>query len=129
MTVGSDRREAALRALRLSDSALLDQCEEEFFVASGPGGQHRNKTASGVRLSHPSTELSVTATERRSQAQNRRAALERLREGLKRLTYLPKVRHKTRPSAAARARRVESKRRHGVKKAFRSKSPLPMGEG
>src|SRR5688500_19011954 len=65
------RRALALRALGLSDDALLAECELDFFVASGPGGQHRNKTESGVRLTHPPTELSVTATERRSQAQNR----------------------------------------------------------
>ena len=71
------RREAARRALCLDAAALLAQCDESFFVASGPGGQHRNKTESGVRLTHPATELSVTATERRSQHQNRGVALER----------------------------------------------------
>ena len=61
------RRSLARSALLLDDEALEAQCELSFFVASGPGGQHRNKTESGVRLTHRPTELSVTATERRSQ--------------------------------------------------------------
>ena len=113
------RREAAKRALALSDEALLAECQEEFFVASGPGGQHRNKTESGVRLTHPLTELSVTATERRSQLQNRGAALERLREGLEALTWVPKVRKPTRPGQGAKRRRLEAKKRTGAKKALR----------
>lgn len=113
------RRAAALRALALDDAALLAQCEETFFVASGPGGQHRNKTESGVRLTHPPTELSVTATERRSQAQNRAEALGRLKAGLKALTYVPKPRRPTRPSRAQKHRRLESKRKQSAKKERR----------
>jgi protein subunit release factor B len=113
------RREAASRALLLSDEALLAECVESFFVASGPGGQHRNKTASGVRLTHPPTELSVTATERRSQAQNRGAALERLRHGLKLLTHVPKRRRPTRPTRGSQQRRLDSKRKQGEKKSSR----------
>jgi len=96
----------------------------EYFIASGPGGQHRNKTASGVRLSHPPTELSVSATERRSQVLNKSVALERLREGLKVLTYVPKVRKATKPSKTAQKRRVENKRHTGQKKALRAKKDL-----
>ena len=69
----------AARAAALSDEVLLLECEEQFFIASGPGGQHRNKTETGVRLIHKPTGFTVTATERRSQLQNRGAALERLR--------------------------------------------------
>lgn len=119
--MGTDpvRRQAAREALALDDEALLRACEVEYFIASGPGGQHRNKTESGVRLTHPPTELSVTATERRSQAQNRGVALERLREGLTLLTYVPKVRRATRPTKGSQRRRVEGKRREGQKKAQR----------
>lgn len=116
-----ERREAARRALALGDAALLAECDEQFFTAGGPGGQHRNKTESAVRLSHPPTELSVTATERRSQAQNRSQALERLRAGLRMLTEVPRVRRKTRPSRGAKQRRLEGKKRLGQKKALRKK--------
>ena len=113
------RRAQASRALALDDERLLAECEETFFTASGPGGQHRNKTESGVRLTHRATELSVTATERRSQAQNRSAALERLRQGLAALSFVPKARHATRPTRAAKRRRLDSKRRLSEKKAGR----------
>jgi protein subunit release factor B len=113
------RREAARRAMALSDEALHAECIEEFFIAGGPGGQHRNKTETGVRLTHPPTELSVTATERRSQLQNRGVALERLREGLKALTFVPKVRKATKPSKGAQRRRLESKKKTSAKKSLR----------
>lgn len=119
MTVDPARRAAARAALALEDSALLAQCQEEFFVAGGPGGQHRNKTASGVRLTHPATEMSVTATERRSQAQNRAAALQRLREGLKALTFVPKPRRETKPTRGSQRRRIEAKKKLGEKKKMR----------
>jgi protein subunit release factor B len=124
MSVSPIRRQAALQALALDDDALLSACEVEFFIASGPGGQHRNTTASGVRLTHPPTELSVTATERRSQVQNKGVALDRLREGLKVLTFVPKVRRPTKPSKGSQKRRIEGKKRAGEKKAMRSKKGL-----
>ncbi|HZH04161.1 MAG TPA: peptide chain release factor-like protein [Myxococcaceae bacterium] len=117
-----ERREAARRAMALPEELLLRECEVEFFVAGGPGGQHRNKTASGVRLTHPATELQVTATERRSQAQNRREALERLRDGLAQLTYVPKPRRKTRPTRGSKERRLKEKRVASEKKAHRRDS-------
>ncbi len=49
-----------------------------FFVAGGPGGQHRNKVASGVRLLHRPSGVVVAATERRSQSANREMAFDRL---------------------------------------------------
>ncbi len=117
--VSPQRRLAAQRAVALGDQALLAECEEEFFVAGGPGGQHRNKTASGVRLTHRLSEMSVTATERRSQSQNRATALERLRTGLKRLAAIPKARHKTKPTLHAREKRLQSKKRLSAKKKLR----------
>ena len=54
-------RAAARRAVALPADALLTECDEEFFIASGPGGQHRNKTESGVRLLHRPTGVLVTA--------------------------------------------------------------------
>lgn len=38
--------------LKLSDEELMSQCEMKTFKASGPGGQHRNKRESAVRLKH-----------------------------------------------------------------------------
>jgi ribosome-associated protein len=111
--------EQARRALSLPDPALLAECQETFFVGSGPGGQHRNKTASAVRLVHLPTGVQVTATERRSQAQNRSTALERLRAALAPLSRRPKVRRPTRPGRAARERRLADKRRRGERKAAR----------
>ncbi|MBZ4332652.1 peptide chain release factor-like protein [Corallococcus interemptor] len=113
------RRQAAREALALDDEALLKVCDVEFFIASGPGGQHRNTTASGVRLTHPPTELSVTATERRSQSQNKDAAVRRLRAGLQALTFVPKVRKATRPTLGSKRRRLEEKKRTSEKKAGR----------
>ena len=66
--------------LALSDDALLRQCRSEQFRVSGPGGQHRNKTDSAVRLTHEPTGVVGFASERRSQRQNRVAALARLRQ-------------------------------------------------
>lgn len=115
----NERRAQARRALALSDEALWAECESEFFVAGGPGGQHRNKTESGVRLSHPFTEMSVTATERRSQYENRHVALERLRQGLKALTFVPKPRRKTQPTRGSKERRLSSKKQRSQTKAQR----------
>jgi peptide chain release factor len=52
--------------------------EISVLCASGPGGQHVNKTASAVRVVHRPTQLSVVARQERSQHQNRRLALARL---------------------------------------------------
>lgn len=38
--------------LKLSDEELMAQCEMDTYKASGPGGQHRNKRESAVRLKH-----------------------------------------------------------------------------
>ncbi len=68
--------------LALSDDELLAQCKFERFRVSGPGGQHRNKTDSAVRLTHEPTGVVGFASERRSQHQNRATALSRLRRGI-----------------------------------------------
>ncbi|MBU8894404.1 peptide chain release factor-like protein [Corallococcus sp. M34] len=119
MNIDPTRRQAARAALTLDDEALLKACEVDYFIASGPGGQHRNTTASGVRLTHAPTELSVTATERRSQSQNKDTAVRRLREGLQALTFVPKVRKATRPTAGSKRRRLDAKRRTSEKKSAR----------
>lgn len=50
----------------------------DTYTASGPGGQHRNRTRSAVRATHQPTGLVVHATTHRSQHRNRRHALEEL---------------------------------------------------
>ena len=112
-------RAQARRALALDDAALLAECQESFFVGGGPGGQHRNKTESAVRLVHLPTGLKVTATERRSRARNRARALERLRAALAPFGHRPAVRRATVPTRAARERRLADKRRQSERKATR----------
>jgi protein subunit release factor B len=103
-------RAVARAALAADDEALLAACEETFYVGGGPGGQHRNKTESGVRLRHLPTGIVVTATERRSQLQNRGAALERLRARLAALAHEPKVRRPTRATRGSKERRLTAKK-------------------
>lgn len=57
----------------------MNQCEMDTFKASGPGGQHRNKRESAVRLKHLPTGIVAQAVEDRSQHMNRASALVRLR--------------------------------------------------
>ncbi|KAI3450170.1 hypothetical protein Pfo_006835 [Paulownia fortunei] len=65
--------------LSMTDEKLMSQCEMDTFKASGPGGQHRNKRESAVRLKHLPTGIIAQAAEDRSQHKNRAAALVRLR--------------------------------------------------
>ncbi len=72
-----------LRAqLDYDDQRLLGECEVQIYRASGPGGQHRNKVSTAVRLQHRATGFVVTGTERRSQHENKQNALKRLREAI-----------------------------------------------
>ncbi|KAH9621485.1 hypothetical protein KSS87_020046 [Heliosperma pusillum] len=65
--------------LELSDTELMNECEMGTFKTSGPGGQHRNKRESAVRLKHLPTGIIAQASEDRSQHKNRASALARLR--------------------------------------------------
>jgi hypothetical protein len=79
MTAGPSapvRREALLLA---NDATLLAQCEVDRYRASGPGGQHRNKTESAVRIRHLPTGVQAIAEDSRSQAENKEIALRRVR--------------------------------------------------
>lgn len=66
----------------LDDEKLLEQCEMGFGRGAGPGGQHRNKVETLVRIVHVSTGIEAQAGERRSQIENKRMALRRLRLAL-----------------------------------------------
>ena len=96
-------------------------CDLEFFVAGGPGGQHRNKVETGVRLTHRPTGVVVTATERRSQSANREAAYGRMAERLEKLQRPRKSRKATKPTAESKRKRVERKREHSERKRARAK--------
>jgi ribosome-associated protein len=99
---------------------LLADCDVDTYRSSGPGGQKKNKTESSVRVRHRPSGLVRVATESRSQARNREAALERLWATLEARSRRPRPRVATKPSATARVRRVEAKRRTGERKRLRA---------
>ena len=103
----------------LDDDALLRQCEVQAHRASGPGGQHRNKAETAIRLVHLPTGVTIEGKDERSRTQNLRIALARLRERLEKRAYRPPPRTKTKPSRAAKRRRVDEKKMHSAKKAAR----------
>ena len=116
----------------------LSEVELRTSRSSGPGGQHANVTASRVEASFDvaaSRSLSeeqrrrimarcgpvvrAVAQDTRSQARNRELALERLRSRLASALAVQRPRRATRPTEAARRRRLESKRRRGELKRQR----------
>ena len=69
-----------------TDRASLERgCDIDFFIASGPGGQHRNKVETGVRLTHRPTGITVTCSVERSQQQNKRLAMSILKSKIEAL--------------------------------------------
>jgi protein subunit release factor B len=106
-----------------SDEELLAQCRVETFSAGGPGGQHQNRTESGVRLVHLATGVRATSRNERSQHRNKALALERLRRKLEKRNERPPPRVATRVPASQKERRREQKRRRGRIKSLRTKPP------
>jgi ribosome-associated protein len=116
----------------------LSEVELRTSRSSGPGGQHANVTASRVeavfdvaasssldeeqkrRVSARSGPVvRASAQDTRSQARNRELALERLRSRLSAALSVQRPRRATKPSQAARRRRLESKKRRGEVKRLR----------
>ena len=106
--------------------------------SSGPGGQHANVTASRVEASFDASEspslteaqrervmakcgpvVRAVAQDARSQARNRELALRRLEERLARALHVPRSRTPTKPSKAARAKRLQAKARRSATKRDR----------
>lgn len=69
-------------AILASDDELVRQCDVDRYRASGPGGQHRNKTESAVRVRHRATGVQAHADDSRSQHENKARAVKRLRAHL-----------------------------------------------
>lgn len=124
-------------------SIPLEEIEVRASRSSGPGGQHANVTASRIEASfdvEASRTLSADERERlrrrhgrlvtaiaqdaRSQARNRELALERLAAKLRAALHRQKARRATRPSRAAKERRLQAKRRRSdVKQSRQRPSP------
>ncbi len=136
--------------MRVTRHIIIDESEltERFIQASGPGGQNVNKVATAVELRFAvahSPALSVAVRERlavlagrrlsadgvlvifaqrfRSQARNREDARSRLAELVRAAATPPKPRRATRPSRAAKQRRLDDKRHRSTRKSERGSTP------
>lgn len=99
---------------------LARDCDIVAYRSSGPGGQKKNKTESSVRVRHRPTGITRVATESRSQTRNKEAALARVWAELERRARKPTPRTATRPTTAARERRLQEKRVRGQRKHARA---------
>jgi protein subunit release factor A len=105
----------------LDRDILEREVEVQVFRASGPGGQHVNRTESALRLVHPPSGVVVIAQDSPSQFRNRETAFRRLAERLERLNRVPKKRVPTRPSLASKKRRIEGKKLRAGTKQLRGR--------
>jgi ribosome-associated protein len=137
--------------ISITDNLALPDSEIQidFIRSAGPGGQNVNKVATAAQLrfdvAHsPSLPddvrqrlirlagkkatsdgvLIITARRFRSQEQNRQDAIDRLVAFIRKAAERPKPRLKTKPSAAAKHRRLEAKRQRGQLKQRRQFKPL-----
>jgi ribosome-associated protein len=134
-----------MATIQITPALAIDErdIEERFIRSSGPGGQNVNKVATAVELrfdigssSLPEdvkrrlvalTHNRIAADGRlvidsrafRTQLQNREAARDRLVTLVRQAARRPKPRRPTKPKAAAREKRIESKKRRSAVKALR----------
>jgi ribosome-associated protein len=120
----------------------LDELSVRFSPSGGPGGQHANRSNTRVELrfdvvASPSLteaqrarlldrlgpEVRVVVDDERSQARNRALAVERLAQRLAGALAVPRTRRATRPSRAARQRRLDAKRARAQTKRDRQTPP------
>ena len=131
--------------LEITPSFSIDERELhfEFIRSAGPGGQNVNKVATAVQLrfdvrasalpqeakarllalaGHRATaegELLIEARRYRTQEQNRQDATQRFVELVRKALLPPKLRKKTGPTVASKAKRLQQKKRKGEIKRMR----------
>ncbi len=107
-----------------TDEELLAECRIDRFRSGGKGGQHQNRTESGVRLTHLPTGIVTSSRASRSQHRNKAEALARLRARITSMLEPTAERTATRvPEREKKARLEQKRRRSEVKK--RRKPPAP----
>ncbi len=98
---------------------LKKEVRIDYFKSSGPGGQHKNKTMSCVRLYHNPTGIRVIATESRSQIKNRELAFKRLQIKLMELNIEDKERSPTKKPRYVKEQILQNKKKRSQKKQSR----------
>ena len=136
--------------IRITPAISIDESEltEDFVRSSGPGGQNVNKLSTAVQLrfnvrQSPSLPndvairlmrlagsrltkegvIVITAQRHRTQERNRQDARDRLIELIQEAAVVPAKRRPTKPTKAAREKRLESKKRRGSIKGLRRTKP------
>jgi ribosome-associated protein len=131
-------------SIRVTRSVVLPRSEIELRTSrsSGPGGQHAQKSETRVEavfdvegssalsdaqkrrvVAKAGPILRAIAQDERSQLRNKELATERVVESLREALRVPRRRVPTKPSAAARERRLEQKKRRGQVKRLRRNAP------
>lgn len=131
--------------IEITTGVAIDESELDWQAirASGPGGQHVNKTATAIQLifdirqsslpEHYKTALLARADHRisasgkiviksqqsRSQEMNRETALSQLIALIKSAGVIPKKRHATKPTYGSQQRRLEGKKQRSATKSLR----------
>ncbi len=100
---------------------LKKEVQIDYYKSSGPGGQHKNKTMSSVRMYHKPTGIRVIATESRSQIKNRELAFKRLQVKLIELNIEEKERVFTKKPRHVKEKILQNKKKRSQKKQSRKR--------